>query len=371
MKDFIKGMDISTWLELEKLGAKFYNDGKEDDLLKILKSYGVNAIRLRLWNDPYTDKGIPYGAGTNDLATTIELTRRTKAAGMDVLLDFHYSDFWADPGKQYIPKAWHGYSATGLTGAIRSFTTQTLEALKKADAFPTMVQIGNEVSNGLLFPYGKRPDYENIVHFINAGISAARKVAPDLPVMIHLADGNNNALYREWFDNYFAKGGEDFEVIGFSYYPFWHGTIQELTDNMHDIAQRYGKDLILAEVSTGFTMEDYREYEGLLPEERKGYATKRELAEKVEFPLTPQGQADFMQEIMARVAGVPGRKGRGFYYWEPAWLPVKGSGWATPGALEYIHDPGPCGNEWANQALFDYNGNALPALATIRDFGFA
>jgi len=365
--DFIKGMDISTWLELERLGAKFYDEGKEGNLLSILKSYGTNSIRLRLWNDPYSEDGKPYGAGTNDLAATIIMSQRAKEQGMGILLDLHYSDFWADPGKQFVPKAWRGLDVSGLENAVYDFTKATLIALKQVDVFPTMIQIGNELSNGLLFPYGKYPEYENIARFVSAGIKAVRDVDVGLPVMLHLDNGGNNELYRDWFDHYFERG-EDFEVIGLSYYPFWHGSIQGLEDNMVDIAKRYNKDLILAEVSMGFTMEDYQDYEGLAGEERKGYATRQALVDQIEYPMTEQGQADFMQDIMTRIVRVPDGRGLGFYYWEPGWLPVKGSGWATEVSLEYIGDVGPCGNEWANQGLFDYGGNALPALRTIKDF---
>ncbi len=370
MSDFIKGMDISTLLELESLGAKFYdgNDKRNDkELLSILKSYGVNAVRLRLWHDPYGEDGKPYGAGTNDLPTTITLAKRALEMGMDFLLDIHYSDFWTDPGKQIIPKAWKEYDVEQLEEVMYTYTKETMEALKAENAFPTMVQVGNELSNGLLWPYGKVPEYENITRFVNAGIRGVRVVDQQIPIMIHLDNGGNNALYREWFDN-FMKKGEEFQVIGLSYYPFWHGTLQDLQNNMNDIAVRYGKDLIIAEVSMGYTMKDYKDREGLTPEERKGMATKPDLAAKVEYDMTPRGQADFMQDIMERIVSVPEGKGKGFYYWEPAWLPVKGSGWATTESLEYIADPGPCGNEWANQALFDYDGNALPALEVIRDF---
>ena len=365
--EFIKGMDISTWFELERLGAKYYDAGKERDLLSILHAYGVNSIRLRLWNDPYSGTGQPYGAGTNDLATTIHMAKKARQMGMGFLLDLHYSDFWADPGKQFVPKAWRGLDATGLEKAVYDFTKETLESLKQADTFPSMIQIGNELSNGLLFPLGRYPEYDHIARFVNAGIRAARTVDENLPVMIHLDNGGNNALYRDWFDHYMERG-EDFEVIGLSYYPFWHGTMVGLENNMNDIAKRYGKDLNVVEVSMGFTMEDYQDFEGLATEERKGYATRQALVDQIEYPMTKQGQADFMQDIMTRIARVSGGKGGGFYYWEPAWLPISGSGWATPESLEYIEDTGPCGNEWANQALFDYHGNVLPALKTIRDF---
>ena len=175
----------------------------------------------------------------------------------------------------------------------------------------------------------------------------------------------NNALYREWFDE-FMKRGEDFEIIGLSYYPFWHGTLQQLEDNMHDIAERYGKELVVAEVSMGHTMEDYKEYEKLADEERKGMATKPELAAKIEYPMTESGQSDFMQDFMTRISRVKGSPG--LLLLGAGLAAVPGSGWANTEALAYIEEQGPGGNEWANQALFDYNGNALQALETIRKF---
>lgn len=364
---FVKGMDLSTLLELERCGAKYYDNGEERDLLAIMKSYDVDTIRIRLWNDPWSETGESYGAGENDLKTSLEIAKRVTAAGFGVLLNFHYSDFWADPGKQIKPKAWADYGVKELEQAVYDYTLESMRTFLDAGVNITMVQVGNELSNGLLWPEGKVPNYDNIATFVNAGIRAVRKADAAIPVMIHLDNGGNNALYREWFDN-FTKRGEDFEIIGLSYYPFWHGSLQMLNDNMNDIAERYGKDLVIAEVSMGYTMEDYRNYEKLSDEERKGYATRPALVEKIEYPMTKQGQYDFMEDFLNRISHIKGGKGKGFFYWEPAWIPVPGSGWATPASLKYMNDPGPCGNEWANQALFDYDGNALPTLSLIRDF---
>lgn len=365
MAEFIKGMDISTLLEEEACGAHYYDDGKEGDLLEILKSYGANSVRLRLWNDPYAEDGTPYGAGTNDLEKTIIMAKRALKLGMGFLLDIHYSDFWADPGKQVVPKAWKDYSEEELEQAVFDFTKETMEKLVENQVAPTMIQVGNELTNGLLWPTGKKPNFDAIARYVSAGIRAVRAVDKDVPIMIHLDNGGNNEMYREWFDN-FVERGEDFQIIGLSYYPFWHGTLDELEYNMRDMAKRYQKELIVAEVSMGFTMEDYAEYEKLAPEERKGMATRPELIEKIEYPMTKEGQTDFMKDIMNRIASIPG--GRGFYYWEPGWVPMPGCGWATDAALSYTGEAGPGGNEWANQALFDYDGNALPALKAIRDF---
>ena len=364
---FVKGMDLSTLLELERCGAKYYDNGEERDLLAIMKSYDVDTIRIRLWNDPWSETGESYGAGENDLKTSLEIAKRVTAAGFGVLLNFHYSDFWADPGKQIKPKTWADYGVKELEQAVYDYTLESMQTFLDAGVNITMVQVGNELSNGLLWPEGKVPNYDNIATFVNAGIRAVRKADATIPVMIHLDNGGNNALYREWFDN-FTKRGEDFEIIGLSYYPFWHGSLQMLNDNMNDIAERYGKDLVIAEVSMGYTMEDYKNYEKLSDEERKGYATRPALVEKIEYPMTKQGQYDFMEDFLNRISHIKGGKGKGFFYWEPAWIPVPGSGWATPASLKYMNAPGPCGNEWANQALFDYDGNALPTLSLIRDF---
>lgn len=367
MKDFIKGMDLSTLLELQECGARYYDGGKEENVLSILKKYGMNAVRLRLWADPYAADGTAYGAGTNDLPRTLRMARMAVNEGLDFLLDIHYSDFWTDPGKQIKPKAWASYSVAELEQAMYDYTRETMIKLKEESVFPTMVQIGNELSNGMLWPEGKVPAYAQLARFINAGIRGVRAVDRELPVMIHLDNGGNHALYREWFDQ-FMKYGEEFQVIGLSYYPFWHGSLTDLSNNMNDIALRYGKELIVAEVSMGYTMEDYRGREKQDISNLKGMATRPELVAKLDYPMTVQGQSRFMQDFMTRIREVPEGRGRGFYYWEPAWIPVPGSGWATPASLAYMKDPGPCGNEWANQALFDYDGNALPTLQVIADF---
>jgi arabinogalactan endo-1,4-beta-galactosidase len=364
---FIKGMDVSTLLELERLGAKYYDHGEEADMLEILRRYDVDTVRIRLWNDPYDEAGNPYGAGNDDLPTAFAIAERATEAGFGVLLDFQYSDFWADPGKQIKPKAWEGCSVEQLEEAVYTFTRDTLQTFLNWGIHLNMVQVGNELTNGLLWPEGRVPNYDNIARFVNAGIRGVRAIDKNIPIMLHLDNGGNNALYREWFDE-FLKRGEEFQIIGLSYYPFWHGTMAMLENNMRDIAKRYGKELIVVETSMGHTMEDYKDYEKLTDDERKGYATKPALAEQVDYPMTHRGQADFIRDLMECISRVPNGKGCGFFWWEPAWIPIPGSGWATESSLKYMNDPGPCGNEWANQALFDYDGNVLPALEVIRDY---
>ncbi|MCQ2519216.1 MAG: glycosyl hydrolase 53 family protein [Lachnospiraceae bacterium] len=371
--DFVKGMDISTLIEEEQHGAKYYDNGVEEDCLVILKRYGTNSVRIRLWNNPYSPDGKPYGAGTNDLEKVIALSKRAKEHGMSVLLDFHYSDFWADPGKQFPPKKWQGKSAEELTKLVYEYTTEVLSKLVSLGLAPQMVQVGNEITNGCMWPlcnrhYGRpegAPDTyfnTNLRDALNAGIKAVREICPEAIVMLHLDNGGNNQLYRDWFDGYFACGGADFDVMGLSYYPFWHGNLAALEYNLKDCGQRYKKPMYLAEVSTGFTMDDYASYEGLGPDERKGYATREELTKNLDYPMSKEGQKAFMEHVTRLLKSLPDNLGRGYYYWEPAWIPVPGVGWATWEALEYTGEKGPCGNEWANQALFDYDGNALPAL---------
>ena len=366
---FIKGMDVSTLLELESLGVKFQDeDGDQRDVLSVLQEYGTNAIRIRLWNHPYSQQGEPYGGGTNDMESAIALAQRARDRGMYVMLDLHYSDFWADPGKQVKPKAWADFTGKRLEYAVQDFTVAVLRNMRVEGVLPDMVQVGNEISNGLLWPDGKRPNYENIAWLVNAGIRGVRSMDQDTPVMIHLGNGCDNALHREWFDNYFANDGEDFDLIGLSYDPFRHGSLADLEYNMRDLAQRYGKELVVAQVSMGHTLEDYAVHQGLKSAEYEEMADKPFQGKKMEYPVTKQGQADFMKDLMRRISQAPKGLGKGFFYWEPAWIPAPGSGEATKASLKYVKDSVPCGNERANRALFDYEGKPLPALNVIKNF---
>lgn len=368
MEAWVKGMDVSSLLEVEECGGRFSDQGIAGDAMKILKDYGTNLVRLRLWNDPYTKEGEPYGAGTNDLPRTMILARRAKLLGIDWMLDVQYSDFWTDPGKQLLPKAWRGLDADGLEQAVYEYTLSVMVVLRESNLLPAIVSVGNELSSGLLWPFGKYPNFDCIARFLSAGIRAVRKAAPGIPVMIHLDNGCRNGLFRDWFDHYFAAGGEDFEYIGMSYYPFWHGQMHELRDNMNDLALRYHKDMIVTETAAGFTLEDYQQYEKLPDDRSVGMAANAASVENIPYPMTPEGQCRFMTELMETIRQVPKNHGRGFVYWEPAWIPVPGSQWANETAIAYMNETRPGGNEWANQALFDYEGRALPALVVIRDF---
>ena len=200
-------MDLSTMLELERCGAKYYVDGNEKDILDIMKENDIDTIRLRIWNDPKSETGEAYGAGDNDLDATIEMGKRITDAGMGVLINFHYSDFWADPGKQFKPKAWATHGVEQLETDVYEFTKASMQKILDAGVNVTMVQVGNELSNGLLWPEGQLwskeegeiDNYKNVARFINAGIRACRAVKAEIPIMIHLDNGGNNELYRRWF----------------------------------------------------------------------------------------------------------------------------------------------------------------------------
>lgn len=368
MKQWYVGMDCSSLEEVEQCGGRFFDRGKEEDVMQILKHYGANLIRLRLWNNPYSESGEPYGGGTNDFPRSVRLARRAAELGMDWLLDFHYSDFWTDPQKQYLPKAWRGMCGAELEQAVYCYTKETLQSLENQKLLPHIVSVGNEITNGLLWSEEKKPGPAEIARLVSAGIHAVKEVSETILVMIHLDNGGRNDLYRAWFDRYFEYDGADFDLIGLSYYPFWHGSLEDLQNNMNDLAQRYGKAMIVAETSMAFTLEDYLSKSERAAAVGRGLAVTPELAKRVPFPATPQGQADFLRALMKKIHDVPGQLGRGFIYWEPAWLPVEGSAWALEPGCKYIGETGSGGNEWANQALFDYRGNRLPALETIRDF---
>ncbi len=365
MSDLIKGFDISPLSEIERRGGRFYDSGKEEDALFILKRYGMDLARIRLWNDPYDEEGREYGAGTTDLKTVEKLAERVKKLGISWLLDFHYSDFWADPGKQRLPKAWRSYGPKELEEAVYSYTAEVLRQLKEKDLSPDMVAVGNEVTNGLLWPIGHRDNFEEMVRLLSQGIRAVREVLPSSKVMIHLDNGGNRELYEGWLKRYFELNGEDFDVLGMSFYPFWHGTLDDLYANMENIASLYHKEMIVAETSYVFTDRDYAAYE---EGERKGPAAKGKLLEGLRYPASEEGQCAFMEALMEQIASVKDDLGKGFIYWGGLSIPVKGFSWANENALSYIQEKGPGGNEWANQAVFDYDGNVLPVLKTIKQF---
>ena len=257
--DFIKGADISTLLEAEQHGATFYNqNGQQQDAIAILKANGVNYVRLRLWVDPQDANGNTYGGGSNNLENTLALAKRVKAQGIKLLLDFHYSDFWTDPGKQFKPKAWEKMDYPQLKTAIHDYTRDTIARFKKEGVLPDMVQIGNEINGGLLWPEGKSwgqggGEFDRVAGLLNAAISGMKENLTDgeqVKIMLHLAEGTKNDTFRWWFDE-ITKRDVPFDIIGLSMYTYWNGPIGALKANMDDISKRYNKDVIVVEAAYG------------------------------------------------------------------------------------------------------------------------
>ena len=359
----ILGIDVSTYLEELDHGAKYYEGEREIDPLDAFVANGVNYMRIRVWNNPYSPEGEPYLAGTCDLDNYIKLGKLAKAKGYHLYMDLHYSDFWADPGKQFIPKAWESYTLDQLTEAVYDFTRHCLEVASREGVAPEMIQVGNEITNGILWPIGKleidgkRGNYDNFTKLISAGCRACREVLPEAKIMLHLERSNDKAVYQEFFGEMEAAGVE-FDVIGASYYPFWHGLPEELFANLRD-CRKFGKEIMIAELGYGFTTEGYF---------LKGKECRLVVDESLSrvpgftdvYPMTPDGQKEFIHYIIkrAREEGIDG-----IFYWEPIWIPGEGICWASEAAQKYIHEEGKSThNEWANQCLFDYDGRKLPAF---------
>ncbi|MEO8391865.1 MAG: glycosyl hydrolase 53 family protein [Chloroflexota bacterium] len=354
--DFMMGADVSMLKQIEDSGGKFYEDGVEKDALTILKDHGVNWIRLRIWNDPTDANGEDLGGGNNDLEKTVEMATRAKSMGFKLFLDFHYSDWWADPGKQTMPKAWVGLNQEDLEKAVYAYTVNVMQTLVKANAMPDMVQIGNEVNGGMLWPAGKTwqagaeeiGGYDGFAALLKMGIQAVRDTDPQngdpqkrTRIVIHLANGGDNKLYRTVFDA-LTERNVDYDVIGLSYYSYWHGSLDDLRSNMNDISARYQKDVVIAETAYAVTFNDKDGFGNLFGEREQNLGG---------YKATVLGQATAMRNVMEAVSQVPNDRGLGIFYWEPDWIAVEGAGWKTGE-----------GDNWENQAMFSFKGEALPSM---------
>ena len=360
---FIKGADVSSLLALEDSGVKFYDwNGEEADLMQVLAQSGLNYIRLRVWNHPYDAQGRGYGGGNNDIDTALTLGKRATEAGMKVLIDFHYSDFWADPGKQMVPGEWRSLSGEEKAEALYAYTRDSLQKLKDNKVAVGMVQIGNE-TNGA---FCGETLWSNILPLMIAGSKAVREVLPEAKIVVHFANPESGS-----YENYASKltyYGLDYDVFASSYYPYWHGTLQNLHDELQKISELTGKEVMVAETSYAYTAEDSDFFPNTIGE--GGAFVKN-------YPFTVQGQANSIIDTMETVASL--EKGIGLFYWEPAWITVgtdsleanqllweeKGSGWASSYARAY--DPVDAGAYYGgsavdNQALFDDSGHPLESL---------
>ena len=349
--DFIKGADVSIMPELERNGTKFYDNGIEQDGLTILKNHGVNWIRVRIWNNPYVVGQEGVGGGNTDEAKAIEMAKRAKALGMKVLVDFHYSDFWVDPGQQKKPDAWKNDSGDKLVDDV--YTAKVMQDFNAQGVTPDMVQVGNELNNGMLWPEAQLTEdnpngYKFLAKLLNAGLQAVHDNDKDNKVktMIHLAGVDVN-LYHTFFDNLIVKNKvNDFDIIGMSFYPFWHGTMDDLKNTMNDVSAKYNKDVIAVETAFGYTLED-------ADFEKNNFGTNEEKVGG--YKATVQGQATGLRDVMATVASVNDNRGLGIFYWAPDWVINEKVGWKSNGG----------GNGWDNLTLFDTKGNALESMDTF------
>ncbi len=335
----ILGADISSLHKSEDRGGVYKDsDGVEAGALQILKDSGLNYARLRVWVDPVD--------GYHNKDEILAMAARLKNLGIKLLVDFHYSDDWADPGKQYKPAAWTDLDFEGLKQALYDHTFDVCNSLVEQGTPPDMIQVGNEINSGILWPDGHTwdpPNWDNFAELLTTGYNAVKDCSPETLVMLHIAEGGDNELARWVFDN-LTDRNVPFDVIGVSYYPFWHGTLAELQGNLNDISARYDKDVVVAEFAYAFSvLED----DGLANIANRRMATDGYL-------FTPVGQRNMLRDVMSVIRGVPNGRGLGVFYWDATWTAVPGNGWDT-------NDPN-SGNAWENQALFDFDDKALPAL---------
>ena len=361
-EDFIFGMDASEVPALEASGVPYFDAaGQEKDVFRILAENGVNCIRVRVWVDPFDVEGNGYGGGNCDINTALEIGQRATKYGMKLLVDFHYSDFWADPGKQMVPKAWKGMSLEEKETALFRYTWESLAALYTAGVDVGMVQVGNETNGAMC---GEK-DWPSVVKLMAAGARAVRAVYPEAKVAVHFANPESGAYPA--YAKALADNGLDYDVFGSSYYPYWHGTLDNLTKVLKNVRETYGKDVMVLETSYAWTTED---------SDFSGNTISADSAVEKPYPYSLQGQVNSLRDVTQAVVDAGGI---GVCYWEGTWISVGGvsreenqmlweeygSGWASSYAAEY--DPDDAGKWYGgcavdNQAFFDSKGRALESL---------
>ena len=356
--DFYRGMDVSAVLALENSGVKYYNfDEEEQDVFMTLAQVGVNYIRLRVWNNPYDENGNGYGGGNNDVATAITLGQRATKYGMKVCIDFHYSDFWADPKKQFVPKAWEGMDIEEKSDALYNFTLENLTQILDAGVDVGMVQVGNEINNGMC----GETDASNVRKLLASGSKAVRDAATasgkDILVAVHYTNIDDMKKLDTLLTGLQVKE-IDYDIVGLSFYPYWHSTMDDLKNAIIHVRDTYGKMVYVAENAYCYTSEDGDGSANSI----KG---TDDLAEG--YSASVQGQANEVRDVCA-AASEAGAEG--IFYWEGTWIPVGpadadnsaiwekyGSGYDPKDAGQYYG-----GSSWDNQAMFDFTGHPLASL---------
>jgi arabinogalactan endo-1,4-beta-galactosidase len=338
------GADLSFTPQELASGTHFSDQGRVADPVQIMRAHNANYARLRLWVNP--------PAGYSDLATDLALARQVVAAGMKVYLDIHYSDFWADPQHQDTPAAWQGQDLTTLSATVRGYTHDVISAFARQGTPVGMVSIGNEIRNGMLWPTGQidwtaDTGWDNLATLLKAGVAGAESANPphhQLRVMLHFDEGGNNADSDRFFTNLVSRG-VPFDVIGLSYYPFFHGPVASFRDNVDKLATQFGKDIVVAETQYAWTLAN--------GDTTGNFVWQASQAEGG-YPITPGGQLSLDSDLLSILAQVPGGHGAGLFYWEPEWVP--GVGW-EPGA----------GSPNDNLTLFDFQGRALPSIGLFEN----
>jgi arabinogalactan endo-1,4-beta-galactosidase len=338
-----RGADLSFEPQEEAAGAHFTDAGAPGSPLQILTDHGLNYVRLRLWLNP--------PAGYSDLASDLRMAKRIQAAGDKLYLDIHYSDFWADPQHQDIPAAWQGQDLAQLTNTVRTYTSQVIAAFAAQHTPVDMVSIGNEIRNGILWPVGQvnwtgDTGWENLTALLKAGVAGAHAANPPhhrLLVMLHFDEGANNPDSVRFYDH-MVSAGVPFDVIGLSYYPFFHGPVSAMRANVDDLATRYGKQIVIAESQYPWT---------LAAGDSTGNFVWQTSQLSDGYPATPGGQVSFYNDLLSIIHEIPNHLGAGLFYWEPEWIP--GVGW-EPGA----------GTPNDNLTLFSFTGQALPSVGLFQ-----
>ena len=362
------GIDTSTYLEQQRLThQKYLKDEKEVDPFALFKSQGVTLLRTRIWNRPYDDEGNPYLGGTCDLDNFLKLAKELDKYHFKHIVDFHYSDFWVDPSKQFMPKDWKNLSYEEVVKAVYNFTKDSLVTIKSQNIDVVMVQIGNEITHGFIWPFGqlkygeeKSASYDRFAELLKAGLKAVKEVYPNAETIIHLEQSYDQELYRDILTNLRDREVK-FDILGTSYYPFWHHGFDEYFANVDMVQKEFNVKVMNVELGFPFTTLDYRKDESGKPKHLVINADNIEDFLKL-MPYYPdiKGQEKFVEEFIKL-----GKKHNlyGACYWEPLWVPGEGICWASKAGQAYQNDTSKdTRNEWANQCLFDYEANALPAL---------
>ncbi|MEY9968056.1 arabinogalactan endo-1,4-beta-galactosidase [Streptacidiphilus sp. MAP12-16] len=338
----IRGGDVSSLQRGEQLGGTYVDSrGRQRNALDILGRAGMNYARLRVWVNP--------ADGFDNEAQLLAMARQVKARHMKLLLDLHYSDTWADPGKQAVPSAWAGDTPAQLQAQVRSYSYQVTRDLVAQGTAPDMVQTGNEINGGMLWPfglsYGSSTSWPQLASLLKAGIAGVKEAAPRAKIMLHIANGADDGGARWWFDNAVAQG-VPFDVIGLSYYSYWHGPLDQLQTTLDDMASRYGKPVVVAETAAPWTMAN--------GDSETNSVNAGNTTLDAGYPATPAGQAANFRDVQSIVQAVPNGMGLGAFYWEPTWTVVAGNGWDPTNASS--------GDGWENQAMFDFSDKALPVV---------